>query len=431
MAEGSIVRLESVIAGIRGYIGEQLTELENELSAAQGAVSALGEQLTTRQASIEALEASRALLLVKLNELEGAEADTRAFSQARESREEAGEAVAEEIVAAVGGDAVVGALPTGSTAGTTKLTASQLGVLGFLEATPGVHKVSEIATAVLGSDADNAGLQAIRRALAALTGAELATKSTQSGTAFYSASTDRTAVTEVAAATDAATGPAAEKTTAKKTSAKKAAAKKSVAKEAVKETAAKEVAAKEVAAEPAVAKKTARRVVAKKAPAKSAPAKQAKQAKKPASRTARKATPSAAAAAPAVDATTATEAAADQTSAKAPARKSTAKSGTKSPAKRTVRKAAAKKATAAPAADASAAEKSVRADRTKIVATLLSSAEPLSAGEVSRSVMGAEWKSSDATNFRNVLKSMVAEGVVAEHVGENNRARYTVAASNN
>ena len=428
MAEGSIVRLESVIAGIRGYIGEQLTELENELSAAQGAVSALGEQLTTRQASIEALEASRALLLVKLNELEGAEADTRAFSQARESREEAGEAVAEEIVAAVGGDAVVGALPTGSTAGTTKLTASQLGVLGFLEATPGVHKVSEIATAVLGSDADNAGLQAIRRALAALTGAELATKSTQSGTAFYSASTDRTAVAEVAAATDAATGPAAEKTTAKKTSAKKAAAKKSVAKEAVKETAAKEVAAKEVAAEPAVAKKTARRVVAKKAPAKSAPAKQAK---KPASRTARKATPSAAAAAPAVDATTATEAAADQTSAKAPARKSTAKSGTKSPAKRTVRKAAAKKATAAPAADASAAEKSVRADRTKIVATLLSSAEPLSAGEVSRSVMGAEWKSSDATNFRNVLKSMVAEGVVAEHVGENNRARYTVAASNN
>ena len=40
-----------------------------------------------------------------------------------------------------------------------------------------------------------------------------------------------------------------------------------------------------------------------------------------------------------------------------------------------------------------------------------------------------EGPSSDATNFRNVLKSMVAEGVVAEHVGENNRSRYTVAAS--
>jgi Fe2+ or Zn2+ uptake regulation protein len=78
---------------------------------------------------------------------------------------------------------------------------------------------------------------------------------------------------------------------------------------------------------------------------------------------------------------------------------------------------------------APAAEKSVRADRTKIVATLLSASEPQSAGEVSRTVMGAEWRSSDATNFRNVLKSMVAEGVVAEHPGENNRTRYTVAAS--
>jgi hypothetical protein len=43
--------------------------------------------------------------------------------------------------------------------------------------------------------------------------------------------------------------------------------------------------------------------------------------------------------------------------------------------------------------------------------------------------MGSQWKSSDATNFRSVLKSMVTEGVVEEHVGENNRSRYTVAAS--
>jgi Fe2+ or Zn2+ uptake regulation protein len=74
-------------------------------------------------------------------------------------------------------------------------------------------------------------------------------------------------------------------------------------------------------------------------------------------------------------------------------------------------------------------QKTVRADRTKIVATLLGSPEPQSAAEVSRTVMGSQWKSSDATNFRNVLKSMAAEGIVAEHLGENNRSRYTVAPS--
>ena len=71
----------------------------------------------------------------------------------------------------------------------------------------------------------------------------------------------------------------------------------------------------------------------------------------------------------------------------------------------------------------------MRADRTKIVAALLAASEPQSAGDVSRTVMGSDWRASDATNFRNVLKNMVTEGVIAEHIGENNRARYTVAAS--
>jgi Fe2+ or Zn2+ uptake regulation protein len=434
MAEESITKLESVIAGIRGYIGEQLGELEGELGAARGAVSDLGEQLAARKASIETLEASRELLIAKLGELEGAVAETQVLAQAQESREAAGNAVAEEIVAAAGGDAVVGALPSGTTgkakatprakkaaakpaakatdkaadkAGdkpAEKLTPGQLGVLSFLEATPGVHKVSEIATAVHGADADNAALQAVRRALSALTEAGRAVKSTQSGTAFYSADAEQAAPAEAAAApaepAPAAEKPATEQATAKKTAAKKAVTKKAVAKQAT---------AKQAKPTKAVAKKAATTTAA---------------AKPAATRPARKS----AAKAPAAAETVAAPAAKGSDEPSAPAR--SRKAAAKSTAGSTVRKAAAKKAATASAKAAEApVEKNLRADRTKIVAVLLSASEPQSAGEVSRTVMGTEWKSSDATNFRNVLKSMVAEGVVAEHLGDNNRVRYTVAAS--
>jgi len=439
MAEESITKLESVIAGIRGYIGEQLGELEGELGAARGAVSDLGEQLAARKASIETLEASRELLIAKLGELEGAVAETQVLAQAQESREAAGNAVAEEIVAAAGGDAVVGALPSGTTgkakatprakkaaakpaakatdkaadkAGdkpAEKLTPGQLGVLSFLEATPGVHKVSEIATAVHGADADNAALQAVRRALSALTEAGRAVKSTQSGTAFYSADAEQAAPAEAAAApaepAPAAEKPATEQATAKKTAAKKAVTKKTVAKKAV----AKQATAKQAKPTKAVAKKAATTTTAAK-PATTRPARKS------------------AAKAPAAAETVAAPAAKGSDEPSAPAR--SRKAAAKSTAGSTVRKAAAKKAATASAKAAEApVEKNLRADRTKIVAVLLSASEPQSAGEVSRTVMGTEWKSSDATNFRNVLKSMVAEGVVAEHVGDNNRVRYTVAAS--
>ena len=365
MAEGSITKLESVIAGIRGYIGEQLSELENELGSTRGAVTSLGEQLAARQTAIAALEASRELLLAKLNELDGAEAETHAFAQARESREEAGDAVAETIVAAAGGDAVVGALPTGgakksSATGTAKLTDSQVSVLGFLNSNSGVHKVSEIAVAVQGGESDNAGLQAIRRALAVLTEAGLALKSTQSGTAFYSANTD---------------APAA---------AKKAPGKK--------------------AATPKAAK-----------PAKAAPA--AKPA--PAAKSVAAAKPAAAA-----------KAASDKAESSKPEKAvDKASAAVKAPVRKAVKAVKAAKKAAPAAAETAPAEKTVRADRTKIVAALLAASEPQSAGDVSRTVMGSDWRASDATNFRNVLKNMVTEGVIAEHIGENNRARYTVAAT--
>jgi Fe2+ or Zn2+ uptake regulation protein len=428
MAEGSITRLESVIAGIRGYIGEQLSELENELGSTRGAVTALGEQLVARQAAIDTLEASRALLLAKLGELDGAEAETKVFAQARESREEAGDAVAEQIVTAVGGDAVVGALPTGAATvkaatGTPKLTASQLGVLGFLQDTPGVHKVSEIALAVYGGDSDNAALQAIRRALAALTGAGAAVKSTQSGTAFYSATVE----TAVAEAPAPAGRTAAKKAPAKKAEAKKAETPKAETPKAdAKKAEAPKAEAKESTAtkSPKAAKTAKATQSPKAAQATDAPAKQAK---KPATRTARKATaetpaPAAATTVAETAAEAVSETVADKPSTPARARKS----GSSSTAVRTARKTAKK---AAPSATPATADKSVRADRTKIVAALLAASTPQSAGEVSRTVMGSEWKSSDATNFRNVLKSMVAEGVVAEQLGDNNRARYTVAAT--
>ena len=368
MAEGSITKLESVIAGIRGYIGEQLSELENELGSTRGAVTSLGEQLAARETAIAALEASRELLLAKLNELDGAEAETHAFAHARESREEAGDAVAETIVAAAGGDAVVGALPTGgakksSATGTAKLTDSQASVLGFLNSNSGVHKVSEIAVAVQGGESDNAGLQAIRRALAVLTEAGLALKSTQSGTAFYSANTDAPAAAKKAPGKKAAT-PKAAKPAKAAPAAKPAPAAKSVA-----------------AAKPAAAAKAA----SDKA-----------EGSKP-------------------------EKAVDKASAavKAPVRK----------AVKAVKAVKAAKKAAPAAAETAPAEKTVRADRTKIVAALLAASEPQSAGDVSRTVMGSDWRASDATNFRNVLKNMVTEGVIAEHIGENNRARYTVAAT--
>jgi len=369
MAEGSITKLESVIAGIRGYIGEQLSELENELGSTRGAVTSLGEQLAARETAIAALEASRELLLAKLNELDGAEAETHAFAHARESREEAGNAVAETIVAAAGGDAVVGALPTGgakksSATGAAKLTDSQVGVLGFLNSNSGVHKVSEIAVAVQGGESDNAGLQAIRRALAVLTEAGLALKSTQSGTAFYSANTD---------------APAAKKAPGKKAATPKAAKPAKTAPAAKPAPAAKSVAA----AKPvAVAKAASDKAASDKA-----------ESSKP-------------------------EKVVDKASA-----------ATKATARKAVKAVKAAKKAAPVAVETAPAEKTVRADRTKIVAALLAASEPQSAGDVSRTVMGSDWRASDATNFRNVLKNMVTEGVIAEHIGENNRARYTVAAS--
>ena len=372
MAEGSITKLESVIAGIRGYIGEQLSELENELGSTRGAVTSLGEQLAARETAIAALEASRELLLAKLNELDGAEAETHAFAHARESREEAGNAVAETIVAAAGGDAVVGALPTGgakksSATGAAKLTDSQVGVLGFLNSNSGVHKVSEIAVAVQGGESDNAGLQAIRRALAVLTEAGLALKSTQSGTAFYSANTD---------------APAAKKAPGKKAATPKAAKPAKTAPAAKPAPAAKSVAA----AKPvAVAKAASDKAASDKA-----------ESSKP-------------------------EKVVDKASA---ATKATARKAVKA-----VKAVKAAKKAAPVAVETAPAEKTVRADRTKIVAALLAASEPQSAGDVSRTVMGSDWRASDATNFRNVLKNMVTEGVIAEHIGENNRARYTVAAS--
>ncbi len=102
MAEEPTTKLESVIAGIRGYIGGQLSDLESELGATRGALTALGEQLTARQAAIVALEASRALLRAKLSELDGVEAEAREFAQARQSRKESGIAVKDTVAAVAG-----------------------------------------------------------------------------------------------------------------------------------------------------------------------------------------------------------------------------------------------------------------------------------------------------------------------------------------
>ena len=256
----------------------------------------------------------------------------------------------------------------------------QRGVLNFLSTTPGVHKVSEIAVAVHGDDCDNAALQAVRRALTVLTGAGLAAKSTQSGTAFYSADAE-------APAEAPATKAAAKKTPAKEATASKAAKTSKAARSAEAARPSKD--ASGASADAPLSKLT------------KAPATQARPA---AGRPAGKAA--------------ATDALSAKTS-KIIDDQSTMQ----------VRKVTKKAGPTTAAAEAALAEKAVRADRTKIVAALLVASEPQPAGDVSRSVMGSQWKPSDATNFRNVLKSMLAEGVVAEHTDENSRARYTVAAS--
>jgi Fe2+ or Zn2+ uptake regulation protein/uncharacterized coiled-coil protein SlyX len=318
MTDVSNSKLESVLSGIRGYLNGQLAELEDELDTAQRSARELSEQLAAQQASGEALVASRDLLVAKLAELDGAVTDSTTVAGRRKARQKAAGTVPASVVAAVEGDAPLGSFEAeapGEPSAPATLNAHQREVLGFLETTPGVHKVTEIAAAVSGPEATPAAVQAIRRSLGVLTVAGLATKSTQSGTAFYSAPEPTT--------------PVAAKP--RKAATKKAAAKKAVAEKAVAEK-----------------------------PAKAARSKAAKPAKAPAAK---------------------------------------------------------------PADDAAA--KPVRADRAKIVATLLVAEEPQSAAELSRTLMGDDWKSSDATNFRNVLKSLTAKGFVIEHRGEDNRARYT------
>ena len=368
MAEVSTSRFESVIAGIRGYLSEQLGELEGELHEARRSVAELHEQLAAKQSSIEVLVASRDLLAAKLNELDRAMTESAVAVLPDPLHNETEPSIASPAEAVA-----VDETPAGTLADTAeekpaaterKLNAGQRRVLDFLEATPGVHQVSEIATGVAGPDAGKAAAQAVRRALAVLTQAGLATKSTQSGTAFYSAT-----AAEATAAAGAST--------------------------AIAETA--------EASEEAPAAPVTRRARAHKA----APAKAKKSApKKAAKRPAR--------------ATATTTAVAGEAGDEAPM-------STTRPRKARAAKdrAAAEVLTAEAAAPADTAEKPLRADRARIVATLLAAAVPQSAGEVSRTVMGDDWRASDVTNFRQVLKSMTAEGLVAEHLGDNNRTRYS------
>lgn len=354
MATPSVNRIESVLAGIRGYLTEQLGEQEQELEAAQKSVAELEHELAAQRTSLNHTVASRDLLAAKLAELESATTDSAAtvpapadsavVAKAGRSRRRAAAAVAPGITEATEGDAVVGALPTGGSpavapaaASAKQLNASQRAVVEFLEGATGVHKVVEIAVGVSGPDAGSSAVQTVRRALNALTASGLVAKSTQSGTAFYSA--------VPAAPVAAPTAPAK--------------------------------------ASPAAATVT------------DAPAKPAKAAKRAAGKRAANGKP-------------------------AP-RKSTKKPAGKVPAK-------GKAAPATTGSDAAAAaDKSVRADRARIVRTLQEAGEPQSAGDLSRTMMGDRWRSSDATNFRNVLKSLVTKGVVTEHVGANNRARYSAA----
>ncbi|WP_042438729.1 hypothetical protein [Streptacidiphilus albus] len=403
MAEVSTTKFDSVIAGIRGYLGEQLGELERELDEARQSLAELREQLAAKQSSIEVLVASRDLLATKLSELDGAMTGSAVVALPRQSRAETEQptapqaevvAVAESPVetsaespAETSADAVEEKSVT--TAG--KPNAGQRQVLDFLEATPGVHRVSEIATGVAGPDAGNAAAQAVRRALAALVQTGLATKSSQSGTAFYSATEAESPAPAAAAAAIAETA---------ETSAPTATAESADTAEIAGSVESAE-SVEEVPAAPAPRRARTRKAAPVKANAKqTGPKKAAKR------RPAR--------------ATAATTAVAEEAGDEAPA---------STPRVRKTRTAKGRAAAEAPAAEVAAptgaAEKSLRADRAKIVATLRAAADPQSAGEVSRTVMGDDWRASDATNFRQVLKSMTAEGLVAEHHGEKNRTRYT------
>ncbi|MEZ0092184.1 hypothetical protein [Streptacidiphilus sp. EB129] len=378
--ESPITKLESVVAGIRGYLSEQLSQLDGELQAARVEVAELTTQLASRHEAIEMLMASRQLLAAKLSELDEAVTESAAVPQTRAPRKAVqapvatGTAPTEPVEAAEQkvADASEPAPPR-------ELNARQREVLGYLEATSGVHTVAEIVEGVNGPGADNAAVQSVRRALAVLTEAGLAAKSVQSGTAFYGA----TAPTPQGPA-------AAKKTKSVKGTAKRAASKRSATRSAPIATVtapadapAPAPADAEVDAAAAAGAIVADSVVA------------AEEAAAPRKRTRK-----------AVDT-------------KATAQKPAPASASKRPA--------AKRRTAKESA-ATPADKSVRADRTKITALLQAAQEPQSAADVSRAVMGSEWKSSDATNFRNVLKSMVAAGIVTEHLGADNRARYTAAA---
>jgi len=364
MAETETTRLESVLAGIRGYLTDQLGALDLELHTAKQAVLEMSQELASMQESVQSLVVSRDLLVSKLAELDGTAGDSGTVARARRSRKAAGDAVTQEITALVQGDAVVGALPDSGTADEPPVPAPASGkkrlrtegeVVGYLRATPGVHKVAEIAAAVSGSGAQAAVVQGIRRALAALVQAGQVERSAQSGTAFYSA------------AADAPVAAPAVKAKATRKKAAPRAAKKGVSSQA------KAVPVSDDASSGAV---------------------------------------------PTVAGTS------------IPAARNAKSSPKKSAAEKAVTKKAARKATApaAPSLESAApapAEKAVRADRAKIVAALLAAAQPQSAAEVSRIVMGSQWKTSDATNFRNVLKSLAKEGTVAVVEGENSRSHYT------
>ena len=403
MAEESTTRFESVIAGIRGYLTEQLSELERELDDARQSVTELNEQLAAKQSSIEVLVASRDLLAAKLNELDGVITESAVATLPGQLHAETEQPAAPQAEAVAAAD-VPDETPADAPAETAtdaaeekpatkarKLNAGQSQVLAFLEATPGVHQVSEIAAGVAGPDAGNAAAQAVRRALAVLTQAGLATKSTQSGTAFYSvaateapATAAATASTETAASTE--TTEAAEATGTAATTETAEATETTTTAPATRRARTRKAAPAKADAQQAAPKKTAKRPAAKRATAK-------------------------------------TVAVAEEASSEAPvsiprARKAGTAKGRATTAKVPV-------AEAAPSADA--AEKTLRADRTRILATLQAAGEPQSAGEVSRTVMGDDWRTSDATNFRHVLKNMTTEGLVAEHLGDNNRTRYTAA----
>ncbi|MHA6761312.1 hypothetical protein [Streptacidiphilus sp. PAMC 29251] len=354
MADTETTRLEAVLAGIRDYLTGQLEQLNLELAQAEQAVVELDRELNLKQASVNVLTDSRDLLVSTLAELDETK-DSGTVARSRRSRKAAASTVTPDLAELVQGDGVVGALPDSApatqgqqTEPISRSTSSTIQdqVLEYLNTTPGIHKVAEIATAVSGPDASPSAVQGIRRALAALLTAGHAEKSAQSGTAFYSATAPPAA-------------PAQKAGTTRKKAAPKA-AKGDLPAAGI--------------AEDKSSSSTARIPAARKG--------------KPGS--------------------------------KAPAAKQAA------PRKNTRKSAAAAVAGVPEAAPVSAA-KPVRADRPTIVATLRAASQPQSATDLSRTVMGDQWKPSDATNFRNVLKSLAKEGTVAIVTGERNRSHYTAA----